>query len=298
VLLGTVYLSSSRKVGYSMSKKDAANKPLGLTAKLAEERQEILTTQESCAGRLEYLKSRYDDLESQRQSLLDNAPRITCGGVVPREILEELTRVNTEIKRLTDQNTDHMRRLAEIDRLIGAGERVKNLTAELSDNRNKFNTARQELDRVDTTIISLTEDSNCLETERKSIMDSYAAENVAALSEGKSKLELPPRLLALAGEIEATRASLEAARNLKIDGDALLESLETTAGHLRRALAEARYALAELEYIQAIQGIMPTILEFSALGRVLGYHRADDIRLTVDREALEAATTALYAELR
>jgi chromosome segregation ATPase len=280
-----------------MSKK-LTSKPLDLAEKLATERDEILAARKTAGDRLEYLNRRSVDLESQRRDIIENAPKNHRGGAVPGELLDELGRVDDEIRRLTDQDAEHARRLAEIDRLMGASERVKNLAAELANNRDKFDTARREIERVDTAIDSLTGKVSRLEAERKSILDDYSKENVAALADGRPELKLPPRLLTLTGEIEASRASLETARNLKTDVETLLDSLETTAGHLKQVMTEARFALAEFEFLKATQEVMPAIIQYAAFGRALGHRWADDIRLPVDPAALEAATTALYAELR
>ncbi len=241
--------------------------------------------------------TRESDLEKHRKA---------CLGYIEQKLgaddrrFAEAKRRRAEAEMSAQEAIDAEKRIAEIDRIINAKEGFAGHKNEVEIAYQTYRAARSMKRKTEDLVARLDGECGQIEARIQSELDDHGKKSVQAMLADSAALPVPGCIRELKDALSAAKASLSAGK----------ESLARTISNVRDTEAKAkgaydaylmkRLALAELNYLLALEQVMPEFVEYSAIkGIVRGADGGPQHLLNVDLgyEAVQAARKILVGEL-
>lgn len=192
------------------------------------------------------------------------------------------------------------KRIAEIDRVINARAEFDDEKLAVQVAYDNLRAAKKLKAKTEELASNLARECNQLERDIQSALEEHGKKQVEAMLADGNVLPAPSRIRELKDSLAASKASSTAAKKTMEEAAIQAQVAETKANEAYGAYMDKRLAVAELNYMLALEESMPEFAEYVALKGIAKNSVAPSQVLSIDLglETVRVASEMIRAELR
>lgn len=217
------------------------------------------------------------------------------------ERFEEMRGKRGQAERLLQEAQTAEKRLAEIDRIINAKADFADEKLVVEAAYESHRAAKAMKRKTEELASQLAGECRQLESDIQAALDEHGKKQVEAMLADGTTLPVPARIRELKDSLAARQAALQAAKNAQEAAIIQADKAEATAHQSYNDYMAKRLALAELNYMLALEQVIPEFAEYAAVKAIAknGSVMPDQfIQIDLGPEAVRMAREMIIGELR